>query len=227
MTARVTFLPTCLTVALIALAALSMGCSSSNGASTVAPETSTASASATTVNTLDPAELRASATRRGTCFSPSSITGRTNAWRCSVEEALPNGATLVDPCYSATSDATSVLCPTNYPPETDAVRIDLDLAPGCIEGAPCIAGNVGPGGPTALTVELEDGTKCGFVAGATFAIGDARANFACGDESWLIGRETIRPDGVWTYRRTPPGTDASTPAGYALTTVAAKEVWLE
>ena len=78
-----------------------------------------------------------------------------------------------------------------------------------------------------VTVELEDGTRCGFVGGATFAIGDARANFGCGDKSWLIGRETVRPDGVWTFQRTPPGTDANTPTGYALTTVAAKEVWLE
>jgi hypothetical protein len=213
--------------ALIGLAAVATGCNSSKGTSTAVPTTATSATAATEINTLDPGQLRTNVTRRGTCFSPSSATRRVNAWRCSVTEALANGANLIDPCYSANVDSTSVACPTNYPPGLDAVEIELERAPGCGEDSLCVAGNAEDGATAALTVVLEDGTKCSFIAGATFAIGDARANFACADGSWLIGVETIRVDGAWTYERTPPGTDANTSAGYALTTVAAKEVWLE
>jgi hypothetical protein len=49
--------------------------------------------------------------------------------------------------------------------------------------------------PTPKTVWLEDGTACNLVGGATFVVGDERANYSCDDGRWLIGGVYVRGNG--------------------------------
>jgi hypothetical protein len=62
-------------------------------------------------------------------------------------------------------------------------------------------------------IDLVDGQKCGFVLGATMAIGDRRANYSC-DRGWLYG-DVDRSSGQWTILIQGDGATGLTPVSIA------------
>jgi hypothetical protein len=144
-----------------------------------------------------------------------------------VDTPLPSGANLIDPCYSASADARSVVCPTDFPRSNAGVTIDLDQALGCGPNTGCGPGNPDGGEPSVAIVELADGVTCSFVQGATFAVNDERANFSCVDTSWLVGGAAVGADGTWTYQRTPTGISGGPPQDVPLVSARAVKVWEE
>jgi hypothetical protein len=176
---------------------------------------------------LDPSTITPSSTLHGFCWTGSNVSARADAWRCSLDTALPSGANLVDPCYSATADATSVVCPTDFPQSTDGVTVELNQRLGCGPNTGCGPGNAEGGKPSPVRIELPDGVACTFVQGATFGVNGERANFSCADTSWLVGDVAIGADGTWTYQRTPTGISGGPPQDVPLVSVRAVRVWEE
>ena len=166
-------------------------------------------------------------TLHGFCWTGSNVSGRADAWRCSLDTALASGANLIDPCYSASADATSVVCPTNFPQGSDGVTVVLDQKLGCGPSTGCGPGNAEGGKPSPVRIELPDGVACSFVEGATFGVNGERANFSCADTSWLVGEVAVAGDGTWTYQRTPTGIGGGPPQTVTLVAVRAVRVWEE
>jgi hypothetical protein len=143
----------------------------------------------TEVVRVEKADLTPTAMTMGTCEHYASR--RADVWRCFVE-LDGNPSTIIDFCLSETPADTFVLCATDWYGGSEALRVDLR--------APLVAG-ADDEFLTAMAVELEDGTRCSFTGGATFAIGDQRANFSCDDDSWLLGNPLIENDGAWTWQQ--------------------------
>jgi hypothetical protein len=137
---------------------------------------------------IEKSALAATSTTHGTCEQHASV--RHDVWRCTVEPLPDTGATLISFCVSETPADTFVLCVLDAFAGADAVRVDLDMP---------LPERTDDDGFTALAVELEDGTECSFIGGATFVVGDERANFHCSDDSWLIGNPLLGDDGSWTW----------------------------
>jgi hypothetical protein len=176
---------------------------------------------------LDPSSLKTTMTLHGFCWVGSNVSARADAWRCSLDTALSSGANLIDPCYSASADATSVVCPTDFPQSTEGVTVELDQRLGCGPNTGCGPGNAEGGNPSPVRIELPDGVACSFVQGATFGVNGERANFSCADTSWLVGDATVAADGTWTYQRTPTGISGGPPQNVPLVSVRAVKVWEE
>ena len=104
---------------------------------------------------------------------------RSDAWRCIV------GNNIYDPCFSTSAHATTVICGAS-PSKPVGIKVTLS--------APL------PAHAKALDkqpwiVILGDGLTCGFVTGATFGVGDQRANYGCTQNDWIIGSPV--PGKVW------------------------------
>jgi hypothetical protein len=226
-------------IAVVAVGVLCAACASKAVAPELTATPATASAVATTpgatastqgapeIVVLDPSTLTTTMTLHGFCWVGSNVSGRADAWRCSLDTALPDGANIVDPCYSTNADAESVVCPTNFPQGTDAVTVILNQRLGCGPNTGCGPGNAEGGKPAPVRIELPDGVACTFVEGATFGVNGERANFSCADTSWLVGDVTVGADGTWTYQRTPTGISGGPPQDLPLVSVRAVKVFEE
>ncbi len=148
-------------------------------------------------------ELAAEVT--GSCFGPSSIVQRSDAYRCALDSPAPDGSTLLDPCFTGTSGA--VACVNEPGGEAVVVRLT--------EASP-EAGHLEAGSreapPWAMT--LESGEKCVFTGGATAAVGSERLNYFCADGLMVYG-EPDRADPVWTVRVGTEGSSTLSRSGVA------------
>jgi hypothetical protein len=98
---------------------------------------------------------------------------------------------LQDPCFAAALNSRAVICPQKGPWGA-AIRITLT------KGLPA-ANNVSsePTTPPAWALELTNGARCLFVAGATSIVADLRYNYQCTDGLILYGNEN-RSTEPWT-----------------------------
>ncbi len=227
------------TTLVLAVGLMCVACASKAVAPEITPEVTntpstaaTASAAASTsgapeIVVLDPTTITPTMTLHGFCWVGSNVSGRADAWRCSLDTALTSGANLIDPCYSASADATSVVCPTDFPKSSDGVTVVLDQKLGCSPNTGCGPGNAEGGEPSVSDIELADGVTCSFVQGATFGVNGERANFSCTDTSWLVGDVTVGTDGSWFYQRTPTGISGGPPQNVPLTSARAVRVFEE
>lgn len=141
----------------------------------------------------------------GSCWT-SSISSPPG-WRCMVENEI------FDPCLVAT-DGKTIVC--------GVTSVDTPFALDLIEPLPAPDGGVKT---LPWEVELADGTICGFMGGTAPGIGDARADFGCTDQSYLLGDLQVTGP-VWTALKATIGVNDN---GYFMEqaqTVAIAKVWL-
>jgi hypothetical protein len=115
-------------------------------------------------------------TRHGSCSRGSVAINRRDAWRCAAHQ-------IKDPCFSFGRRGGFVLCP-DAPWKHTGLRLTLAAS------LPRKDGNRGRPSRRAHPwgLELFDGRRCLIQTGATRAIGNQRANYACGNsEAWLWG----------------------------------------
>ena len=127
-------------------------------------------------------------TREGYCWTNSNVIPRADVWRCMV------GNEIFDPCY-ALPDKTAIVC---------GARPDIDKPSGFIlqlaKPLPLPEVTTRPS-PSAVMIELEDGTICDFISGASGATDGMRSEritYSCrinGRESIIFG--DLRPGAVW------------------------------
>jgi hypothetical protein len=110
---------------------------------------------------------------RGTCFTTSLVTTRSDAFRCS------SGNNLYDPCFFV--NQTQVLCPTNGPWSNAGLLLNVPSLPNNPGGS-----DQGTGGQP-WAIQLADGSKCQEVSGATNQIAGQRLGYFCGAGVGLYG----------------------------------------
>ncbi|MEU7723846.1 protein kinase [Streptomyces sp. NPDC040724] len=122
----------------------------------------------------------------GSCWSSSSKTQRTDAWRCSTD------STILDPCFAPDigPEHPVLLCMEGDPRHMRRLTLTETL-PGNnfhIPGGPV---------PTPLIIELANGKTCTFAAGATDSLAGRRLNYFCGGGGSVYGDpDQNRP--LWT-----------------------------
>jgi hypothetical protein len=130
---------------------------------------------------------------KGLCFTGSLAAPRPGAWRCNITDTV-KGGNLFDPCFQLPGESNAVICGAN------PVKGDLGfkvLLTGPLPQAPAQwTSNRGWG----WVIQLEDGTICSFITGATFGIEEKRGNYACSDGDWILGTLTTGP--IWTAEKT-------------------------
>jgi polar amino acid transport system substrate-binding protein len=155
-----------------------------------APEATTSGAvTATEVIQYVPTAVPPGETQEGSCWTNSlAAGGREDAWRCNVGDSG-----ISDPCFSVPGDSSVVVC--GYDPSTNNAGFGLKLTqPLPKPDVPAAA--VEAYKNNGWLVLLDDGTYCGFMTGATFALGDERANYGCvGGEWYILG--DLQPGTVW------------------------------
>jgi hypothetical protein len=125
-------------------------------------------------------------TVRGSCWEGSIAAFRSDAWRCM------SGNFIYDPCFSSAPAAGIVLC--SSAPWTSSV-VEIKLTKGLPVSMANPHGASTKGLPWAL--QTTAGKKCSVVTGATNAIGNRRAGYACGhSKQWLWGAP-IRKSEPW------------------------------
>ncbi len=145
----------------------------------------------------------------GDCWSTSLATVRRDAWRCM------SGNTIYDPCFSPKSGAKMVVCPTDV---FNHKLIVLTLAKPLpkLDSVDPTAKQLRPPDLEPWFLRLSDGTNCWFVVGATFSIGEHRANYECG-ERWIIGYP-IEKKPQWWVAKLVKGEGATTAHELGVTT---------
>jgi len=175
-------------------AVLISGCgssSSSSGKTKTVTATTAAAPTTTAVHIYTPYSesnkptVSVTKTVAGECFTGSTISHRSDAWRCI------DGNELQDPCFAAALNSRAVICPQSGPWRV-AIRLNLT------KGLPA-ASNVSsePLRAPAWALELTNGARCPFVAGATSIVADLRYNYQCTDGLILYGNEN-RSTEPWT-----------------------------
>ena len=129
---------------------------------------------ATKVVVFHPSGTRG-ATVSGACdMGESQALDRADAWRCIV------GNAIYDPCFSSMQHATFVVCDAS-PTRPVGIRVNLPRA---------LPTHSHARGGQPWILKLGDGSTCTFVTGATFGIGQERANYECSDKAWVAGIPT-------------------------------------
>jgi len=113
----------------------------------------------------------------GACFAASLATqGRPDAWRCM------SGNAIFDPCFEGHTGGGEVLACVTSPWSSHVAMLTptRDLPRGqANKGALLDA--------LPWAVELTDGTRCGFLTGATAGAAGLRVNYGCGGAMYLLG----------------------------------------
>ena len=112
--------------------------------------------------------------KEGHCWVNSISVPRKGAWRCMIESSIS------DPCF-VISGSEDLVCDVN--PITGDGGFLLKLTEPLPEDT--ATDNYGQG--WGWLIQLEDGTVCGFITGATGAINGERINYGCSDNSYIIG----------------------------------------
>jgi len=144
----------------------------------------------------------------GSCWSTSNVLIRDDAWRCTLNN------NIYDPCFSISGTSQAVICGTS--PLSDNLGFKLDLT----ESLP--ARGTEPLIKYAWAFELDDGTDCIFMDGATAAFEGKRVNYSCSD-GWVILGE-LQEGQVWTARKVRLSSDLSSIEESVQVSI--KKVWL-
>jgi hypothetical protein len=151
----------------------------------------------------------------GDCLSGSlTLPLRNDAWRCYEKNAIydpcftsPNGREVICPDDPEKNYGGMVLKTTNPLPQPDTSSI--------------VPANY------AWKIRLQDGTDCFSAGGATFTVGNDRANYSCSDDEtvWLIGEPTVGK--VWTAKKVvlKPGEGSQEERAATPETVFIQKVW--
>jgi hypothetical protein len=150
-------------------------------------QTITAKAQVTTVHIYAPFSFTNSETQTiptshtvtGECFTTSSSTSRSDAWRCNT---VANE--LLDPCFAASHVARYVLCPEGGPWSGKVIRINL---PHGLSTRAVISNEPSPTTEPAWALELADGGRCRLLTGAGTPVADLRENYDCSNGFDLFG----------------------------------------
>ena len=126
--------------------------------------------------------------REGSCWTNSNIIQRSDVWRCMI------GNEIFDPCY-AVQDKTTIVC---------GARPDIDKSSGFVlkltKPLPTPDVSKGPSSSASM-IELEDGTICDFISGASGAtdgVRSERISYSCrikGQDVVVFG--DLQPGTVW------------------------------
>ncbi|MFD9367444.1 protein kinase [Streptomyces sp. NPDC060020] len=137
----------------------------------------------------------------GSCWSSSSKTQRTDAWRCSADSSI------LDPCFAPDvgPEHPVLLCMEGGPRRMRRLTLTEPL-PGNnfhIPGGPV---------PTPLIIELANGKTCTFAGGATDSLAGRRLNYFCGGGGSVYG-DPDQDRSLWTadYRADGAATLESVP----------------
>jgi len=126
--------------------------------------------------------------RKGSCWTNSNIIQRSDAWRCMI------GNEIFDPCYAA-RDKTTIVCGS---------KPDIEKPTGFVlkltEPLPTPYVSKGPSSSASM-IELEDGTICDAISGASGAtdgVRTERISYSCrmSTKNMVIFGD-IRPGRVW------------------------------
>jgi hypothetical protein len=126
--------------------------------------------------------------REGSCWTNSNIIQRSDAWRCMI------GNEIFDPCYAA-RDKTTIVCGS---------KPDIEKPTGFVlkltEPLPTPYVSKGPSSSASM-IELEDGTICDAISGASGAtdgVRTERISYSCrmSTKNMVIFGD-IRPGRVW------------------------------
>ena len=126
--------------------------------------------------------------REGSCWTNSNIIQRSDAWRCMI------GNEIFDPCYTA-RDKTTIVCGS---------KPDIEKPTGFVlkltEPLPTPYVSKGPSSSASM-IELEDGTICDAISGASGAtdgVRTERISYSCrmSTKNMVIFGD-IRPGRVW------------------------------
>jgi hypothetical protein len=130
-------------------------------------------------------------TTTGSCQPSNRNAGNGNAFRCFIDEADPDGGNVEDPCFAPSGGPAggSLLC-LDSPDARTAVKV-MPSDPPESHATP----DADP-----WYLQLDDGTRCGVLGGATDEFNGLRLNYACPDGSQLYG-EPIRSAPFWTISR--------------------------
>ncbi|MFI5979370.1 protein kinase [Streptomyces sp. NPDC051555] len=136
----------------------------------------------------------------GSCWTVSSKTPRSDAWRCM------SASTILDPCFAPGDGAADVLLCL----DGNARRMQR-----LILTQPLPADGFRPPGspaPTTLLIELANGKTCGFASGATSDLAGKRLDYFCEDGGTVYG-DPDRSRPLWTadYRKDQSPTTESVP----------------
>lgn len=122
----------------------------------------------------------------GSCFAGSAASsGRSDAWRCSA------GNTILDPCYQGFQQGKTVLACPDTPWSANVVLLTLTKE---LPDKEANKDSVPKALPWAL--ELANGMKCGLLTGATWGVAGMRANYGCGNTTYVIG-DPDRSQPLW------------------------------
>ena len=129
-----------------------------------------------------------SAKREGSCWTNSTIIQRSDAWRCMI------GNEIFDPCYT-TQDKTTIVCdskPDIEKPTGFVLKLTKSLPTPDISNDPS---------SSASMIELEDGTICDSISGASGAtdgVRTERISYSCrmSSKNMVIFGDLI-PGKVW------------------------------
>lgn len=197
----------------VALLATSLGLAPALGCAPYAPSPSPTqiptSAPTTTVIVFSPAGVEGQGVK-GYCWTGSVAVWRPNAWRCM------EGNRIHDPCFSSDEKATSVICVRD--PTGDGKGIQMNLT------RPLPTQERLPQGSRAWFLVLQDGTKCGFLQGATAGINQRRLNYGCSDGWYILGDPV--PDQVCMAEKVLLSRTAKEPTAEQSLQVDIKTVWL-
>ena len=123
----------------------------------------------------------------GSCFAGSAADPRSDAWRCSV------GNALIDPCFSDPKAHTWVACPADGTPfGLGVTRLHLTKP---LPEKRRNHGTAGEGNPWA--VRLAGGQVCTFLTGATFSFHGKRVNYGCTKTMFLAGSPNFSSSPTW------------------------------
>jgi hypothetical protein len=121
---------------------------------------------------------------RGYCWEASLASTDANAYRCF------QGNEIHDPCFAASSHASSVVCFLDPWHAVTVLRLTRRLPRH-------VPAPKGP--PLPWVIVTSDGRRCVFMTGATALVAGERVNYGCTDGSYLIGDpDTSRA--LWTIR---------------------------
>lgn len=111
----------------------------------------------------------------GDCWTASSTSARSDAWRCM------SGNLIYDPCYTGAPSSSWVGCPRDTLGK-HIVKLKLTRALGTNTNQALDTNRAAPS-----RVTLEGGVMCSYVAGVTGTVAGLRLNYGCSNGAWLLG----------------------------------------